>query len=67
MNEKSDIDIGLNEVVVPKNKQVSCGSKDYLCNLKLSKAPLEFKFGVAFHFVSNCNGETDRGNQTKHQ
>ena len=32
MDEKSDIDIDLNKVIVPKNKQGSYGSKDKLCN-----------------------------------
>ena len=30
MDKTSDIDIGLNEVVVPNHKQGSFGSKDYL-------------------------------------
>ena len=59
MDEKSDIDIGLNEVIVPKNKQGSYGSKDYLHNLELSTAPLEPNFGVASHFISSYDGKTD--------
>ena len=58
-DEKSDIDINLNEVIVPKSKQGSYGSRDYLCNLELSTAPLEPKFGVASHFTSIHDGETD--------
>ena len=37
LNRKSDIDIELNTVVVPKNKQGVHESKDYLCNLKISR------------------------------
>ena len=59
MNEKSDIDIGLNEVVAFKTKQCSYGSKDYLHNLKLSTAPLDPKF----HFISSHDRETDSRNQ----
>ena len=59
MDEKSDIDIGLNEVIVPKNKQGSYGSKDYLHNLELSTAPLEPKFGVASHFISSHDDKTN--------
>ena len=40
MDEKSDIDIGLNKVIVPKNKQDSYGYMDYLHNVDLSTAPL---------------------------
>ena len=47
LDEKSDIDIELNKVVFPKNQQDSYGSHDILCNLELSTAPLEHKFGVA--------------------
>ena len=46
MNEKPDIDIELNEVVIPKNKQGIYGSKDYLYNLKLFTAHLDPNFGV---------------------
>ena len=67
MDEKSVIDIGLNEVFVPKNKQGSYGSKDYLHNLKLFTAPPEPKFAVASHFINNCSSKADNGNQTKHQ
>ena len=49
MDEKSDIDIELNKVIVPKNKQGFYGFKDYLHNLKLSTAPLEPKFCVVSH------------------
>ena len=67
MDEKSDIDQGLNEIVVPKNKQGSYGSKDYLCNLELSNASLDPMFGVTSHFISSHDGKTDSGNQTKYQ
>ena len=43
---KSDFKIGLNKVVIPKNKQGFSGSRNYLCNLGLSTAPLDFKFDV---------------------
>ena len=57
MDEKSEIDIGLNEFVVPINEQGSCGSKDYLHSLEFSIAPHDPKFGVASHFISSCNGK----------
>ena len=66
MDEKSDIDIGLNKVVVPRSKQGSYGSKDYLQNLEISTASIEPKFGIASHFISSHDGITDSGNQTKH-
>ena len=64
MNEKSLIDIGLNEVAFAKGKQGSYGSKDYLHNLELSTASLNPKFVVASHIISNCIIKTDSGNQT---
>ena len=67
MDEKSDIDIGLNEVVIPKSKQGSYGSKNYPCNLELSTAPLDPKFGLSSHFINSHDSDTDSRNQTKHQ
>ena len=67
MNVKSDIDIGLNEVVIPKNKQGSYGPKDYLHSLELFTAPLESKFDVASHFISSHDGEAHSGNKIKYQ
>ena len=66
MDEKSDIGIGLNEIVVPKNKQGSYWSNDYLCSLELATELSDPKFGMASHFFSSCNSETDNRNQTKH-
>ena len=51
MDEKSDIDIGLNKIVVPKNEQGSYGSKDYLNSLNLSEALVVLKFYVASHLL----------------
>ena len=65
MDEISDIDIELNEVIVPKNKWGFYGSKDYLCNLELVTAPLDPKFGVVFHFISSHDDKTNSGYQTK--
>ena len=59
--------LGFNEVIVPKNEKDSYGSKGYLCSLELSTAPLEPKFGVASHFMSSHNDDTDSRNQIKHQ
>ena len=66
MDEKSDIDIGLNKAVVPKNKQGSYRSKDSLYCLKLVSASLGPMFAVAFHLISSHDGMTDCKNQTKH-
>ena len=55
-NEKSDIDIGLKNVFVPKNKQSSYGSKDYLHILKLSVALLDPQIGVISHFIAIMMG-----------
>ena len=61
MDEKLDIDIGLNKVVAPKHK------RDYLCNLELFTTPLDTTFGVTSHFINSHDGKTDSGNQPKHQ
>ena len=66
MDEKFDSIIGLNDIVVPKNKHGYYGSKNYLHNLELSTAPLDTKFGVASHFFSSHDGKTDSENLTKH-
>ena len=67
MDEKSDIDVRLNKVLVLKNNEGSYGSKYYLYNLELSTAPLDLKFGKASHFISSHSSKTDSRNQTKHQ
>ena len=67
VDKKPDIDIQLNEVVAPKNENGDYGSKDYLCKLQLSVAPLESQFIMAFHFCSCYDSKTDTGNKTKHQ
>ena len=65
MDENSDTDIGLNEVVVPKNKQGTYVSKDYFPNSELSTAPLSPQFSIASHFINVHDGKTDSINQTK--
>ena len=67
MDEKADIDMGLNKVFVPKTKQDSYGSKDYLLNEELSTAPFDHKFGVASHSIHGHDSKTDSRNQMKHQ
>ena len=67
MDDKTDITIDLNKVVVPKFKQGVYGSKDCLHNLELSAALIDPKFGVTSHFISSHDDRTDIGNQTKHQ
>lgn len=45
MDENSDTDIKLNEVVIPKNKQGTYGSKDNLWYSELSTVLVDPKFG----------------------
>ena len=67
VDEKTGIEIKVNQVVVPKSKQVVNGFKDYLCNLELSTAPLDLINSLT-SYLNKCHGsKTDTGNQTKHQ
>ena len=59
--------VRFNKSVVPINKQGDYELDGYLCNLELSVAPLDPKFGLVSHFVSNHYGNTDAGNKTKQQ
>lgn len=65
--EVSDEAVEENSILVPKHRRGEVGSRDYLRNLDAATAPLEPKLGVPSHFVSSRDGETEDGNQTKHQ
>jgi len=65
--EISDETVEANSILVPKNCRGESGSRDYLRNLDAATTPLEPKLGVPSHFVSSRDGETEAGNQTKHQ
>ena len=52
-------------VILPKDKRGAVGSKDYKYNQTAATAAIEPKLGVAKHFVSSLDGETEEGNQTK--
>ena len=67
MDEKPDIDIKLIKVFVAKTKHDFNGSKNYLHNLDLFKAPFSPKVGVAQHYTSSHNDKTDNENEMKHQ
>ena len=56
-----------NSVLVPKGRRGKPGDRDYNRNLDLATSPLDPKMGVPSHFVSSRDGETESGNQTKHQ
>ena len=56
-----------NAILVPKDKRGDFGTRDYIRNLETATFPLDPKMGVASHFISSRDGETDSGNQTKHQ
>ena len=56
-----------NAVLVPKDRRGKPGDRDYNRNLDLATSPLDPKMGVPSHFVSSRDGETETGNQTKHQ
>ena len=60
MVEKSD-DIGLNEVIAPKNKQGSYGSRGYLHNLKLSIDPLVWNLISSIVTMARLRVETKPG------
>ena len=49
MDENSDVEKELNKVIVLKNKQGSCVSKDNLDNSAHSIALLDLKFAVVSH------------------
>ena len=66
MEEKPDINMEFNKVVVPK-KQGIYGPNNYIYNFELSTDPLDLKFGIASHCISSHDGRTDTENQTKHQ
>ena len=65
--EISDETVEANSILVPKNCRGESGSRDYLRNLDAATTPLEPKLSVPSHFVSSRDGETETGNQTKHQ
>ena len=56
-----------NSILVPKGMRGTPGNRDYNRNLDLATSPLDPKMGVPSHFVSSRDGETEAGNQTKHQ
>ena len=54
-------------ILVPKSKRGVFGSRDYLRNLAQATEALDPKMGVPSHFVSARDGETETGNQTRHE
>ena len=56
-----------NSILVPKGRCNTPGNRDYNQNLDLAMSPLDPKIGVPSHFISNRDGKTESGNQTKHQ
>ena len=62
-----DTVVEASNVLVPKNKRGQFGSRDYLRNLALATEALDPKMGVPSHFVSTRDGETETGNQTRHE
>ena len=63
VNPITDVDFAKNEVIIPKNKRGTEGSKEYSSAYALATAALSPKLGAAKHFVTkNEDGETDPGN-----
>ena len=62
-NPITDVDFAKNEVIIPKNKHGTEGSKEYSSAYALATAALNPKLGAAKHFVTKSeDGETDPGN-----
>ena len=62
-NPITDVDFPKNEVIIPKNKHGTEGSKEYSSAYALATTALIPKLGAAKHFVTkNEDGETDPGN-----
>jgi hypothetical protein len=63
INPITDVDFAKNEVIIPKNKRGTEGSKEYSSAYALATSALSPKLGAAKHFVTkNEDGETDPGN-----
>ena len=62
-NPISEFDFAKNQVIIPKNKQGSEGSKEYSYAYALATTALSPKLGAAKHFVTKSeDGEADPGN-----
>jgi hypothetical protein len=62
-NPITDVDFTKNEVIIPKNKCGTKGSKEYSSAYTLATAALSPTLGATKHFVTkNEDGETDPGN-----
>ena len=54
-------------VICPKSERGTPGTCDYKYNREAATASLPHPFGVAKHFVSSLEGESEEGNATKEQ
>jgi hypothetical protein len=63
----SEFDFAKNQVIIPKNKQGTEGSKEYSNAYALATTALSPKLGAAKHFVTKSeDGEDDPGNASYH-
>jgi hypothetical protein len=59
----TEVDFAKNEVIIPKDKHGTEGSKEYSYAFALATTAMSPKLGAAKHFVTkNEDGETDPGN-----